>query len=164
MRPGAVPTTCGMTAAPCWDVGLAGVVRRHDAPAGLEEAGDQVDDVLVAHELDAHDLGDGIPGDVVLGGPEPAAHDDAVAAGQRRAQREHDAVLVVADRLVKMGGHTVRGQVLAQPGGVGVGDLAQQQLGADRHDLDPHGSDLTRQRAGAAPDGRRSGTRLRCRA
>ena len=23
--------------------------------------------------------------------------------------------------------------------GVGVGDLAEQQLGADRHDLDPHG-------------------------
>ena len=35
------------------------------------------------------------------------------------------------------------GQLLAQPGGVGVGDLAEQQLGAHRDDLDPHGGDLT---------------------
>ena len=31
-----------------------------------------------------------------------------------------------------------RGQVLTQPLRVGVGDLAEQELGADRHDLDPH--------------------------
>ena len=79
---------------------------------------------------DVHHLGDGLPGDVVLGGPEAAAHDDAVAAGQRGAQGEHDAVVVVPDGLVEVGGHAVGGQVLAQPGGVGVGDLAQQQLGA----------------------------------
>ena len=54
-------------------------------------------------------------------------------------KRQHDAVVVVAHRLVEVRGHAVGGQVLAQPGGVGVGDLAEQQLGADRHDLDPHG-------------------------
>ena len=59
------------------------------------------------------------------------------ASAVRRA--EHDAVVVVPDGLVEVGGHAVGGQVLAEPGGVGVGDLAQQQLGADRHDLDPHG-------------------------
>ena len=73
-------------------------------------------------------------------GPEPAAHDDAVAPGQRGAQRQGDAVVVVAHGLVEVRGDAVGGQVLAQPGGVGVGDLAEQQLGADRHDLDPHGA------------------------
>ena len=149
---------------PLRHVGLARVVVRHGAAPGLEEAGDDVDDRLVAHERHIHDLGDGLPGDVVLGRPEPAAHDDAVAAGQRRAQGQGDAVVVVADGLVEVGGHAVGGQVLAQPGGVGVGDLAQQQLGADRHDLDPHGGDLTVRPGGAAHAGRRAGTRRRCRA
>ena len=49
-----------------------------------------------------------------------------------------DALVVVAHRLVEVRGHPGRGQVVAQPGRVGVGDLAEQQLGADRHDLDPH--------------------------
>ena len=123
-------------------VGLARVVVRHGAAPGLEEAGDDVDDRLVAHERDIHDVRDGLPGDVVLGGPEPAAHDDAVAAGQRRAQGQRDAVVVVPHGLVEVGGNAVGGQVLAQPGGVGVGDLAQQQLGAHRDDLDSHGATL----------------------
>ena len=38
--------------------------------------------------------------------------------------------LVVPHRLVEMGVDACRGQVLAQPCRVGVGDLAQQQLGA----------------------------------
>ena len=52
---------------PLRHVGLAGVVVRHGAAARLEEAGDDVDDGLVTHERDVHDLGDGLPGDVVLG-------------------------------------------------------------------------------------------------
>ena len=149
---------------PLRHVGLARVVVRHGATAGLEEGGDEVDDRLVAHERHVHHLGDGLAGDVVLGRAEPAAHDDAVAAGQRRAQGQDDAVVVVAHGLVEVRGHAVGGQVLAQPGGVGVGDLAEQQLGADRHDLDPHGGDLTEASCRAAPGGRRAGTRPRCRA
>ena len=119
-------------------VGLTGVVGRHGAAPGLEEAGDAVHDLLVAHERHSHDIGEGFPGDVVLSGAEAAADDDAVAAGQRGAEGQDDAVVVVADRLVEMRGDAGRGQLVAQPGAVGVGDLAQQQLGADRHDLDPH--------------------------
>ena len=137
-------------------VGLPRVVGRHGAASRLEEAGDEVDDGLVAHERDAHDLGDGLPGDVVLGGPEPAAHDDAVAPGEGGAQRQGDAVVVVADGLVEVGGHPVGGQVLAQPGGVGVGNLAQEQLGAHCHDLDSHGADLT---SGRPPGPARSAPR-----
>ena len=46
--------------------------------------------------------------------------------------------LVVPDGLVEVGVDPGGGQLLAEPGRVGVGDLAEQQLGADRHDLDPH--------------------------
>ena len=67
-------------------VGLAGVVGRHGASTVLEEAGDDVDDLLVAHQLDPHDLGDGLPGDVVLGRAEAAADDDPVTAGQGGAK------------------------------------------------------------------------------
>ena len=54
-----------------------------------------------------------------------------------------------------------RGQVLAHPLRVGVGDLAEQQLGADGHDLDPHGGQAAepcrqprRPRSGGTPAGR----------
>ena len=141
------------------DVGLALVVGRHGAAAGLEEAADAVDDLLVADELDAHHLGDGLAGDVVLGGAETAAHDDAVAAGECGPQGQRDALVVVAHRLVELGRHTVGRQAVTQPGGVGVGDLPEQQLGADRHDFDPHGADL--RGWCAAPVDRRAGTRPR---
>ena len=49
-----------------------------------------------------------------------------------------DAVVVVAHGLVEVRRHAVGGQVLAEPRRVGVGDLAEQELGPDRHDLDPH--------------------------
>jgi len=62
---------------------------------------------------------------------------------RRGAQGQRDAVVVVPYGLVEMGGDAVGSQVLAQPGGVGVGDLTQQQLGAHRDDLDSHGVDLT---------------------
>ena len=71
-------------------------------------------------------------------GPEPAADDDAVAAGQRGPERQHHALVVVADRLVEVGGDAGGGQVLAHPLRVGVGDLPEEQLGADGDDLDAH--------------------------
>ncbi len=138
MRPGAVPVRCGMMVAPSGHVGLAGVVGRHGAASGLEEAGDDVHDGLVADELDPHHVGNGLAGDVILRGPEPAADDDAVAAGQRGAEGQRDPLVVVAHRLMEMRGHAGRGQPVAQPRRVGVGNLSEQELGADSHDLDSH--------------------------
>src|SRR3546814_12167764 len=42
-------------------------------------------------------LGDGVAGDVVLGGSEPAAHDHRVGTAERVAQHLDDAPPVVAD-------------------------------------------------------------------
>ena len=82
-------------------------------------------------------------------GPEPTAHDHPVGAGQRGAQRQDDAGLVVAHRLVEVGVDAGGGELLADPGGVGVGDLAEEQLGPDGDDLDPHPARLRWRRARA---------------
>ena len=66
-------------------VGLAQVVVGHRAAARREQLADHVGDRVVAHELDAHHLGDGLAGDVVLRGAEPAAHDHRVGSLERLA-------------------------------------------------------------------------------
>ena len=133
-----MPSRWGMMVAPtgtsAWRALLADMVR----PRVPEEPGDDVDDLLVADQLDAHDVGDGLAGDVVLGRPQAAADDDPVAAGQGGAKGQRDPLVVVPHRLVEVRRDPGRGQAVAQPGRVGVGDLAQQELGAHRHDLDPH--------------------------
>ena len=53
--------------------------------------------VVVGAELDAHDLGDALAGDVVVRRTEAAAHDHRVAALESEAERRHDAGQVVAD-------------------------------------------------------------------
>ncbi len=121
-------------------VGLALVVLRHGASACREEPGDHLDDGLIAHEFDPHDVGDRLSGDVILGRTEAAADDDSVTAGQRGPKGQRHSLVVVPDGLMEMRRHAGRGQPVAQPRGVGVGDLAEQQLGPDGHDLDPHAS------------------------
>ena len=119
-------------------VGLAGVALGHVPAPRPEEPGDELDDGRVALERHVHHRGDGVAGDVVVGGTEPAAHDHAVGAGQGAAQGQDDPGLVVAHRLVEVGVHARRGQLLPEPGRVGVGDLAEEELGPDGDDLDPH--------------------------
>ena len=93
---------------------------------------------LVQLERDAQHLGDGLPGDVVLGRPEPAAADHRVAAGQGLPDGRDDAAVVVADLDLEVGVDAGQGQLLADPGRVGVDDLAEEQLGADGDDLAAH--------------------------
>ena len=78
---GAVPITWGMMAAPTGTSAWRAVVGRHGAAREPKNAGDDVDDRLVAHQRDPHDLGDGLAGDVVLGRPEAAADDDRRRCG-----------------------------------------------------------------------------------
>ena len=82
MRPGAVPSCWGMGVAPtgtsAWRPLLSGMSR----PRELNISAMRCDDLGVTHERHVHDLGDGVTGDVVVGGPEPAAHHHPVAAGQ----------------------------------------------------------------------------------
>ena len=80
-----MPSCWGMAVAPtgtsAWRPLLSGMARPRELNISAMRAtisGSRTS----AH---AHDLGDGVTGDVVVGGAEPAAHHDTVAAGQRRA-------------------------------------------------------------------------------
>src|SRR5204863_5644580 len=88
--------------------------------------------------LDAHDAGDHVAGDVVLGGAQPAAADHGVAALQRLADAGLDAREVVADLDLEVGVDAGQRQLLADPGRVAVDDDAEQQLGADGDNLTAH--------------------------
>src|SRR4029077_4027926 len=82
--------------------------------------------------------GDGLPGDVVVGGPEAAAHEDGVGSGEGGPQPVHDAGVVVAHLGLEQAVDAVGGQLLADPGRVRVHDLAEQELGADGQDVATH--------------------------
>ena len=46
--------------------------------------------------------------------------------------------MVVTDVLMKVRGDAVGGELLAEPLGVGIGNLAEQQFRADRDDFNAH--------------------------
>ena len=77
--------------------------------------GDALGDVVVALELDAHDLGDALAGDVVVRRTEAAAHDHRVAAIERKAEHRHDASAVVTDLGLEMRVDAREGELLADP-------------------------------------------------
>ena len=81
----------------------------------------------VAHQTHAHDLGDRLPGDVVLGRPESAAEDHGVAAIESQPDTGDHALEVVADLGLEVGVDTGQRQVLTHPGGVRVHNLTEQQ-------------------------------------
>ena len=95
------------------------------------------------HERHAHQLGDRVAREVVLGRADPAADEHRVGARQQVAQRLDDARLVVADHPVLVGVDARRGELLADPGAVRVDDLAEQQLRTDRKYFTSHGREHT---------------------
>ena len=62
-----------------------------------EHRTDLLHDRLIAHELDAHHRSDRSPGDVVLGGPQPAAADDGIGTLERVVENGNHPVVVVTD-------------------------------------------------------------------
>ena len=85
-RPGAVPIGFGIASAPtgtsAWRRLFCGMSR----PREPKSVRDVLDELLAPLELDAHHLGDRLAGHVVLGGPEPAAHDDRVGLLEQLAR------------------------------------------------------------------------------
>ncbi len=119
-------------------VGLTQVVVGHLPAAGCEHGAYALADLGSPDQTDAHDLGNGFPGDVVLGGAEPAAHDDGIAAFQGETDARDDTLEIVADLGLIVGVDTGERQLLAHPRGIGVDDLTEQQLGAHRDDFATH--------------------------
>ena len=83
--------------------------------------------------------GDGVAGDVVLGGAQAAGAEDDVGALQRSADQLAQAGLIIADLVHVVEIDAERGQGEGDVPGVGVLDVAEQDLGADGDDLCAHG-------------------------
>ena len=117
MSPGAVPGWGSWIAVrPGRHLGLAQVVRRHPPAPAVEHGRDPFGDLVVELQLDTHDPGDHVAGDVVLGRAQPAAHDDRVGAVQRRcagpaSMRSWLSPTVVGEVMVDAG----QGQLLTDP-------------------------------------------------
>ncbi len=127
-----------------WHVGLAEVVVGHVAAPAAEQRRDVLHEVVATLEVDAHHRGQRLARHVVGRGPEPAAEDQGVGAVHEVLDRGHHASQVVAHLAVLVTLDARRRELLADPGTVGVDDLAEQQLGADRQDLTPHASPANR--------------------
>ena len=107
-------------------------------PRDLEHVADLGGDRLVPPHLHAHDAGDDVAGDVVLGRAEAAAADHGIAALQRLADAALDAAEVVADLDLEMRVDAGQRELLADPGRVAVDDDAEQKLGPDGNHLATH--------------------------
>ncbi len=120
------------------DVGLLGVVGRHDDLAGgvaLVEVGD---DGVVAVELEVEGCGDGFAGEVVFGGAEAAGEEDDVGAGDGDADGGGEVGEVVADDGFEGDGDAEVVESLGEVEGVGVLAEGRQHLGADGDDFSDH--------------------------
>ena len=125
---------------PLGHVGLSEVVLGKGPAATTEDGPDLLDERLVADERDAHDVGDDVTGDVVLGGAEASAHDHGIAAIECLRDDRLDAIGVVAHLGLEVRVDADERQLLPDVGRIGVDDLAEQQLGTDGDDFTPHGA------------------------
>ncbi|CAB4324753.1 unannotated protein [freshwater metagenome] len=97
------------------DKGLTQVVARHAASARSEHLEQEFDDFLVLFQRNAHNLGDDISRDVILGRPESATHDDSIAAVERNTQCHGDAVPVVTNLRLQEAVDAGECELLADP-------------------------------------------------
>ncbi len=119
-------------------VGLLGVVGRHDDAAGGEALVEAGEEIGVAMEREAEGGGDGLAGEVVLGGAEAAGEEDDVGAVEGGAGGVGEVLEVVADdgfegdgdaEVVETGGEVER---------VGVLPVGGEHLGAGGDDFSDH--------------------------
>jgi hypothetical protein len=90
-------------------------------------------------ELAAGRQGDRLPGDVVLGRPQPPGRKHDVGPPEGRLQGRCHPAEVVAHRGLLEQIQAEGGQLAGNVGGVRVDNLAQEKLRADTHDLRTHG-------------------------
>ena len=114
---------------------LAQVVLRHSSSPGGEHLPDHVGDGIVGDQIDAHHRSDRITREVVVGGAETAAHDHRIGGLEEPPELGLDPPDVVADLHLHERVDAVRRQLPADPRRVGIDDLAEQQLGADRENV-----------------------------
>ena len=107
-----------------------------DGPACADKvAADALGRSLVEHQLFAESLGQDVFRQVVAGGAQAAGGDDDVRPPLGHVHRLADPLGVVPHHGVVIDVQSQGAQSLGEGLGVGVGDVAQQKLGAHRQDL-----------------------------
>ena len=122
--------------APLGDQGLLEVVFRQGTSGDPGIVLDTLQRFLVIDQLFPKRLGQDVFGQVVTGGAQAAGGDDDVGPAPGQFHRLPGALGVVPHHRVPKHVQTQGGQPLGEHLCVGVGDAAQQQLGANRQDLD----------------------------
>ena len=102
-----------------------------------------VGDPLVGHQFAAEHSGQGLFGDVVLGGSEPPGDDDDVGISQGAFHAPDDLCAVVADRNLFVYDDAGGVEVLGDGYGVRIHDLADEDFIADGDDCRFHGRMVT---------------------
>ena len=122
--------------APLGDQGLLEVVFRQGASGDPGVVLDALQRFLVIDQLFPKNLGQDVFGQVVTGGAQAAGGDDDIGPAPGQLHRLPGPLGVVPHHGVPKHVQTQGGQPLGEHLSVGVGDAAQQQLGAHRQDLD----------------------------
>ena len=122
--------------APLGDQGLLKVVFRQGASGAPGVVLDALQRFLVIDQLFPKNLGQDVFGQVVTGGAQAAGGDDDIGPAPGQLHRLPGPLGVVPHHGVPKHVQTQGGQPLGEHLSVGVGDAAQQQLGANRQDLD----------------------------
>jgi len=136
--PGRSAAVVGQRRRALGQVGLHEVARRHLPAEGRVTVTQSLHQSRLTAQRDAGESGHRITGQVVVRRPETSRDDDGVRDRQRVAQRCRDDVDLVPDDDAAAHVDAGIGQPPAEPGGVAVDDVAEQQLGADGQQVDPH--------------------------
>ena len=138
------PARIGEHLRPLRVVGLTEIALRHRPAPPRPPFPQPIGVVLAEDHLAPGDLAHRLPGDVVLGGANAAGHHHCVGTADCDPDRIGDAGEIVADRLLVVGVDAPLGEGRPHGGGVRVDDLAEQELGPHRDDLDDHSASITR--------------------
>ena len=114
---------------------LTAIAGRHRASAGTEPGLDGGPHLRVLHQRRAEGRGDRFGGEVVGRGAEATGGDQHPAAASRLAQHGDQALAVVSHHGLALVADAQGSQLLRQPAGIAIGDVAEQQLRADAEDL-----------------------------
>src|SRR5665213_3104002 len=118
------------------EIRVAPVVLGHRAPERAEALFDRAQRGLVQHQRFPDRASDGVLGQIVDGRTEAAGGDRAVGALEHAAQHRREPIGVVADRVLRVDVDAVIGEHVREMRAIGIDQVAEQDLGPDRHDLD----------------------------
>ena len=119
--------------------GLLAVVGGHFPPGTGKEGDDLVPLFFVKGQRIAETGGHRLLGQVVRRGAEPAGKHQQIAPLLCFVDKICQAAVVVTDGALSLDRDAQRGQLPAEVLGIGVENVAEQQLGADTDDLCSHG-------------------------